>query len=74
MVTKIIRQGEQYYLPIDQPTLDRLEIGADTPLDISTDGRTLRVTPVNGDERQRRFREALENTNQKYGDMLKRLA
>ena len=38
------------------------------------DGKSLVVTPVQADDRKRKFLEALENGNRKYGRALKKLA
>jgi antitoxin component of MazEF toxin-antitoxin module len=59
--------GNSLALVIDRAVLDLLKISNDTPLDISTDGQVLEA-------RQRKFRQALEAANQKYGRALRRLA
>ncbi|MCZ7626731.1 MAG: AbrB/MazE/SpoVT family DNA-binding domain-containing protein [Candidatus Methylomirabilis sp.] len=59
---------------IDRGVLDLLEINADTPLSVTTDGKCLIVTPVRDPERDIRFRTALEKVNTRYGKALKRLA
>jgi antitoxin MazE len=74
MSGKLSRQGEEYVLVLAPEIVNRLGIGPDTPLDVSTQGDVLIVTPVRGEERQRKFREALEKGKQRYARMLKRLA
>lgn len=74
MIKRLTRHGNSLALVIDRGVLDLLEIKADTPLSVTTDGRCLVVTPVRDPERQKRFRAALEEGNRKYGKMLKRLA
>ena len=54
--------------------LNLLEIDADTPLAVTTDGKCLIVTPVRDPARQKRFRAALEKVNKRYRPALKRLA
>lgn len=54
--------------------LNLLEIDADTPLSITTDGKCLVVSPVRDPARQKKFRAALAEGNRRYGKMLKRLA
>ena len=73
MIKKLTRHGNSLALVIDRAILDLLEIEADTPLRIATDGRALIVSPVPGEERSESFEQALEQTNKKYGKMLKRL-
>ena len=73
MIKKLTRHGNSLALVIDRAILDLLEIKADTPLRILTDGRTLIISPVPEQEHRESFEQALEDTNKKYGKMLKRL-
>ncbi len=59
---------------MDRGVLDLLNIDADTPLDISTDGEVLIITPVRDEKRRKKFEEAVRETNARYGRALKRLA
>jgi len=68
------RHGNSMALVIDKPILELLNIDADTPLDITTDGEALIITPVRDKKRRKAFEEALEKTNRRYGRMLKNLA
>jgi antitoxin MazE len=45
MIKKLTRHGNSLALVIDKPILEILNIAADTPLHISTDGRSLTITP-----------------------------
>jgi len=74
MIKKLSKHGNSLALVIDRPVLDLLEIDEGTPLEISTDGRALVVTPVLDEGRRERFEEALASTNRRYGKALKRLA
>ncbi|MGH2374184.1 MAG: AbrB/MazE/SpoVT family DNA-binding domain-containing protein [bacterium] len=74
MVKRLTRHGNSLALVIDKGILDLLEIRADTPLTVTTDGRSLVITPVRDPERQKRFRVALAAVNKRYGRALKRLA
>ena len=74
MIKRLTRHGNSLALIIDRSVLDLLKIDDDTALDISTDGDVLIVSPVRDESRAARFREALENTNRRYGRALKRLA
>jgi len=59
---------------IDKGVLELLNIDAQTPLEISTDGTILMISPVRDEERKLQFQKALVKTNTKYGRALKRLA
>jgi antitoxin MazE len=74
MIKKLTKHGNSWALIIDKPVLDLLNIDPETPLEISTDGQTLVVTPAKQGARKARFESALEKTNRKYGRALKRLA
>jgi antitoxin component of MazEF toxin-antitoxin module len=73
LIRKLIKHGNRLALVIDKSILEQLGWRAETPLLISTDGRRLIVsaTPVSG--RRRRFEDALEEGNRKFGSALKRL-
>lgn len=74
MIKKLTKHGKSWALVIDKPVLDLLNIDPDTPLELSTDGQALLVTPAKPAARKERFQAALERTNRKYGRALKRLA
>lgn len=74
MLKKLTRHGNSFALVIDKAILELLRITPRTTLDISTDGRTLIVAPMSEAKKRKRFNMALEKINQKYGDVLKRLA
>jgi antitoxin MazE len=74
MTKTLIRHGNSLALVIDKPILEMLQISADTPLDLTTDGDSLLVSPVRDKARQKKLRASLEKINRKFGDDLKRLA
>ena len=73
MVKTLTKHGNSLALVIDKPILDLLKIDADTPLEVTTDGRSLIVSPASAEGRAK-FEAALRDTMQKYPKMLKRLA
>jgi antitoxin component of MazEF toxin-antitoxin module len=74
MIKKLTRHGNSYALVIDKPVLDLLNIDPEAPLEITTDGQTLIVSPARDPQRKAKFEAALEATNRRYGRALKRLA
>jgi antitoxin MazE len=74
MIKRLTRHGNSLALVIDKSVLDLLKIGRETQLEVSTDGDSLIVSPVRDESRDERFREALENTNRRYGRVLRKLA
>jgi len=74
MAKTLIKHGNSLALVIDKPILEMLQISADTPLELTTDGDSLLISPVRGKSRQKKLRASLEKINRKFGDDLKRLA
>jgi len=74
MLKKLTRHGNSMALVIDKGVLDILNIDEQTPLEISTDGTLLLITPVRDEIRKRKFHEALTKINARYQRTLKRLA
>lgn len=70
----LVRHGNSSALVIDRAILDLLHIDHETPLDITTDGQALVITPVRDPKRKERLGKALDSVNQRYGRALKRLA
>lgn len=74
MTKTLIRHGNSLALVIDKPILEMLHISADTPLDVTTNGDSLLISPIRDKARQKKIRASLDKINRKFGDDLKRLA
>ena len=74
MVKKLTKHGNSLALVIDRPILDLLKIDHDTPLNISTDGKSLVVAPVAPSSRRKKFDAAQEWAHKRYGKAFKKLA
>lgn len=70
----LIKHGNSLALVIDKPILEMLRITADTPLELTTNGDAILITPVRDKRRQKRLQASLEKINQRFGDDLERLA
>jgi len=70
----LIKHGNSYALVIDKPILELLQVTPDTPLELTTNGDSLVVSPVRDKARQQRLDKTLEKINRKFGRALKRLA
>lgn len=73
MTKRLTRHGNSLALVIERPILELLGIDADTPLSVTTDGRSLVVSPADP-KRIRRFEESVRKINERYGKTLKKLA
>jgi antitoxin component of MazEF toxin-antitoxin module len=74
MIKTLTKHGNSLALVIDRAVLELLKIDGETPLEISTDGQVLVVTPVHNPKRKAKFKAALASANKRYGRALKRLA
>lgn len=74
MNEQLIRHGNSLALVIDKPILELLQITADTPLELTTNGDAILIRPVRDARRQRRLEESLKKINAQFGDDLERLA
>jgi antitoxin component of MazEF toxin-antitoxin module len=74
MIKKLTKHGNSLALVMERGVLDLLNIDVDTPLDISTDGDVLIISPIRDEKRRKKFEDAVAETNRKYGRVLKKLA
>ncbi len=74
MIKTLIKHGNSLALVIDKPILELLNVTADTPLELVTNGDTLMISPVRDEDRQKKLRASLDKINSKYSDDLRRLA
>ncbi len=74
MIKKLVSHGNSAALVIDKPILELLHVDMDTPLEITTDGKNLIISPVQNDKRAEKFKVAIERVNKRHAGTLKRLA
>ena len=74
MIKTLIKHGNSMALVIDKPILEMLRVTADTPLELTTNGEAIMISPIRAKDCQDRLRESLEKINRKHGHDLKRLA
>lgn len=74
MIKKLVAHGNSAALIIDKPIMDLLRVDMTTPLEVSTDGKNLIISPVENDKREKRFKTALEKVNKAHGRTLQKLA
>jgi antitoxin component of MazEF toxin-antitoxin module len=74
MIKKLSKHGNSLALVIDRPILDLLKIDEQTSLNVSTDGQTLIISPVQDEKRREKFQAALADTNKRFAKTLKKLA
>ena len=74
MIKKLSRHGNSLALVIDKPILELLKINADTPLEVSTDGRALIIAPSRQADRRSTLAYFLGTASERYESALERLS
>ena len=73
MTKKLIRHGNSAALILDKALLDLLKVKMDTPLEVTTDGRNIIVSPLAHANAEGTLLQALEKINQRHGSVLAKL-
>lgn len=74
MIKKLVSHGNSAALIIDRPIMDLLNMDMSTPLEITTDGKNLIISPVESTARDKKIKNALNKVNKKHGKTLRKLA
>jgi len=74
MIKKLIQHGNSSALIIDKPIMELLNIDFETPLELSTDGNNIIISPVKDKTRLDKLNKSLKSINNKYGPTLRKLA
>ncbi|HTP24735.1 MAG TPA: AbrB/MazE/SpoVT family DNA-binding domain-containing protein [Anaeromyxobacteraceae bacterium] len=74
MTKKLTCTGNSLALVLDRQLLEATGIDAATPLEVSTDGDVIAVTPVRSGKRTEQLRRVMERAHQQYAGVFKRLA
>ena len=70
----LTKTGNSLALVLDKPLLDQVGIDAKTPLEISTDGQVIVISPVRARRRTARLKQVVEEAHRRYGGAFRRLA
>ena len=73
MTKKLIQHGNSAALVIDKALMDLLKVRMDTPLEVTTDGRNIIISPQTHENAEGTLLEALERINKKHGSVLSKL-
>ena len=74
MPKHLTKTGNSFAVVLDRPILEATEIGADTPLEISTDGDVIIISPVRDGIRTTKLRQGVERIHERYAGVFRRLA
>ena len=74
MRKKLTRTGNSLALVLDRELLEATGIRSTTPLEISTDGEVIVISPVRSARRTERLRRTMERAHARYAGTFRRLA
>jgi antitoxin component of MazEF toxin-antitoxin module len=73
MTKKLIQHGNSAALVLDKALLDLLKVRMDTPLEVTTDGHNIIISPQDVANAESTILESLERINNKHGSALRKL-
>lgn len=74
MIKKLTKTGNSMAIVLDRPILEATGIEADTPVEVSTDGDVIVVTPHRNPERTEKLRVSMDEIHRRFGGVFRRLA
>ena len=74
MPKKLTRTGNSLALVLEKPILEATGIDGDTPLEVSTDGDVIIVSPVRSKRRTAKLKKILEALHREHAGAFRRLA
>ncbi len=74
MKKSLTKHGNSMALVIEKPILELLGANTTTIFEITTDGNSLILTPVKNESHEEKVKKASEKINERYADVLKKLA
>ncbi len=74
MHKKLTRTGNSLALVLEKGLLERTGIDAETPLEVSTDGEVIVISPVRSGRRTAKLKRIMEHAHARYAGAFRRLA
>jgi antitoxin component of MazEF toxin-antitoxin module len=74
MVKTLTKTGNSLALVLDRPLLEATGIDASTPLEISTDGDVIVISPQRSAKRNQKIRRVVDQLHERYAGVFRRLA
>lgn len=74
MIKSLVKHGNSSALVIEKPILSLLGATPESEFEVTTDGKSLILTPVRDAARRDRFQKAMENIGKRYSKTFKELA
>jgi antitoxin component of MazEF toxin-antitoxin module len=74
MAKKLTRTGNSFALVLERPILEATGIDDETPLEVSTDGDVIVISPVRSKRRTAKLKQVLEELHREHAGAFRRLA
>ena len=74
MKKRLTRTGNSVAVVLDRPVLEAVGIEADSEVEVSTNGDVIMITPVRDARRQRKLKKILDELDDQYAGVFRRLA
>jgi len=74
MKKHLTRTGNSVALVLDKPLLEAVGLDADAEVEVSTNGDVIMITPVRDDRRRRKLKKILDELDEEYAGVFRRLA
>ena len=73
MVKQLIRHGNSAAIILDKPILELLNVKMETPLEITTDGKSIIISPMVEKDAESDLLKSLKKVNKKHSESLRKL-
>lgn len=74
MIKNLVKHGNSWAVILDRPILNLLKIAPGSQVELTTDGKSIRITPVAVDDPKAKTRAARTKVNAKHVKAFKKLA
>ena len=74
MLKNFVKHGNSWALVVDRPILDLLKIDPECPVELTTDGASIRITAAADDSRKEKLRNASKKVNARHKKAFQKLA
>lgn len=74
MIKNLVKHGNSWAIVIDRPILEILKIDPESSLELTTDGKSILISPLAQDDTKSKVRQARAKVNAKHSKAFKKLA
>jgi antitoxin component of MazEF toxin-antitoxin module len=74
MKKRLTRTGNSVALVLDKPLLEAVGVDAGSQVELSTNGDVIVITPVRDSRRRRKLEKVLDELDEQYAGVFRRLA